>query len=241
METPLEIENELSKFRTFYNPKQPMNYPIRYYLILSFLFIFLADNSLSAQKTDWGSWIDLSAIKKLRATTLSLNGEFYTKQNIREIDRISIGLEGNHAITSFAGVGVGYLLMNSHKNENYELRNRFYTHLILKWQLANFSFSHQERFQLTQFPHSKAKSEYYWRNHLKIEFNPSDWCIKPFMIVESFFRLGKPISTGFDEGRYSLGISRQITKIQRIKLYGLLSSSSSENNYITGLTYDFSF
>ena len=58
-----------------------------------FLGIVLAANAREPKETDFGVWNDLSVMKRIRANSIGLFGEFYTNDNSRSIDRMSIGVK----------------------------------------------------------------------------------------------------------------------------------------------------
>lgn len=211
---------------------------LRCFLLFT-LFLCLSDSSMvAAQENDWGTWLDISSSREFRIANLSLNGEFYTKENNHKIDKFSLGLEGNRRITPFVSAGLGYLFMNIHHDNHFDPRNRVYTHLILMKHLANFKISTRQRMQVTLFRRSEANNEYYWRNLLKIEYGLDNWIVKPVASAESFFRVGNSLGNGFDEVRYLIGANVQLAARHELKIYSLLSSSSSNKMFITGVSYE---
>ena len=79
---------------------------------LVFLLLVILCGNVSAQDDDFGLWLDAFANKKIQSSEFSLYGEFFTRNNNRSIDRVSIGLEGDRSVFKFMKIGLGYLLMN---------------------------------------------------------------------------------------------------------------------------------
>lgn len=208
-------------------------------LVLIFLFAF---NKLYAQSNDLGVWIDLLASKKIKSGSLALNGEFYTKDNSKTIDRISIGFEGNYPVTSFMTFNAGYLLMNYNMTDYREIRNRFFSTLAVKWRLSDFVFSHRERIQLTRkpLPGANVKNDLYWRNRFRVEYKKPEWKVTPTATIESFYSFGNSGTKTVDELRYSLAVKYSLSQNQDICLYGLWSELVYKDFYVFGVEYEIS-
>ncbi|MBL7965555.1 MAG: DUF2490 domain-containing protein [Prolixibacteraceae bacterium] len=207
--------------------------------ILIFIFVF---NKLFAQSDDFGVWIDLSASKKIKSTDLTLYGEYYTKNNSQTIERTSIGFGACFPIISFMKVDAGYLLLNYNMTDYFEIRNRFFTSLAIKWELQDFVFSLRERIQLTTNSQSgfDVANVVYWRNRFRAEYKNPIWKVYPLATIESFHYIGSISTNTFDEFRYSLAAKYSFTKNQDIMLYGLWSDAVSRNFYVIGLEYEIS-
>jgi len=217
-----------------------MNYKVKLFVIV---FLAVCDiSNLYAQNDDWGTWIDLSASKAIRSASLTLNGEFYTQNNNRDIERTSIGIDGNLPINSIMTFNAGYLLMNYNMSGYHEIRNRFFSTISLKWRLSDFVINHRERIQLTRKPGSGegAINSMYWRNRLRVVYGENKWKVKPSATIESFYSLGNQGTKQFDEFRYSLALSYCQLKNQDIRLYGLWSDAVHKNFYVIGLEYEIS-
>ncbi len=212
--------------------------------VLIFLFTLLATGKGSAQENDLGTWIDVTAMHKIRSMSFGLMGEFYTKDRNQSVERASIGLKGDYALTPSLNCGFGYLLMNYYKTGYNELRNRFYLQSELGWHLSKFAFSMRERMQVTFYPETMASSKdtySYWRNRIKVEYNNGSWKLVPVVDVESFLLVGKGSRNRFDEFRYSAGVNYKLTRNQKVKLYGLLADTQKVNLFVLGVGYDLKF
>ncbi|WP_119438373.1 DUF2490 domain-containing protein [Maribellus luteus] len=208
--------------------------------VFIFLVLTILSCNASAQDDDFGLWLEAFANKKYSSSEFSLYSEFYTYNNNRSIDRISIGLEGDRDVFSFMKAGVGYLLMNKNKTEDYELRHRFYANVKFKWEVFNLRFSLRERYQLTRYPgHNLESPEYlnYWRNKMKISYEIPSCKVKPVIGVETFILTNKQVSDRLDEIRYSLSALYPLTDSTDIELYGLVAQMHDLNQYIIGVSY----
>ena len=208
--------------------------------VFIFLVLTILSCNASAQDDDFGLWLDAFANKKYSSSEFSLYSEFYTYNNNRSIDRVSIGLEGDRDVFSFMKAGVGYLLMNKNKTGNYELRHRFYTNVKFKWEVFNLRFSLRERYQVTRYPGNNLESpEYlnYWRNKMKISYEIPSCKVKPVIGIETFVLLNKTDSKRMDEVRYSVSALYPLTGTSNVEFYALLAQMPDLNQYILGLTY----
>ena len=206
------------------------------------LFLLLVFDQLHAQSIDSGIWIDFSATRKIKSASVSLDGEFYTKDNSQKIDRNSIGLEGNYPVTSFLQVDAGYLLMNYTIKDYHEIRNRFFTAFEIEWHLSEFVFNHRERIQLTRKPLPGAAmiNDLYWRNRFRMDYKKPAWRVNPSATIELFYSFGESGTKTIDELRYSIAAVYNLTQHQEIRVYGLWSDSVVRNLYVFGIEYEIS-
>lgn len=208
--------------------------------VFKFLVLIILSCNASAQDDDFGLWLEAFANKKYSSSEFSLYSEFYTDNNNRSIDRVSIGLEGDHNVFSFMKAGGGYLLMNKNKTEDYELRHRFYANVKFKWEVFNLRFSLREGYQLTRYPgHNLESPEYlnYWRNKMKISYEIPSCKVKPVIGIETFVLLNKTDSRRMDEVRYSVSALYQVSGTSYVEFYALLAQMPDLNQYVLGVTY----
>lgn len=208
--------------------------------IVVFVLIVIVSSRVFAQSDDFGVWIDAAAKKKIASSELMLCSEFYTLNNSRSIDRISIGMEGNRNLIPSLSIGAGYLMMNKNKTDHYEIRHRIYTNVKYNCSISNLSFSFRERLQVTKYPENVlATSKYlnYWRNRVRISYNIAESRIHPLVGVETFVLLNGDVSDRLDEVRYNLSAIYQLTKSTELELYGLLAKMRDLNQYIFGIAY----
>lgn len=209
-------------------------------MLLMILLCVLGSNNLFAKDNDFASWIDASATKSWRSTTLGFMGEFYTRENSSTLERTSLGLKGEYTLAKWLYAGGGYLLMNYKRPGYMELRNRFYFQLEPVWRIAKFEVSLRERVQVTLFPETRTNAEdsYYWRNRLEAIYTRNNKKLEPTLSLESFYFLRQTENNHLDELRLSLGAYFHISKTQTIKCYGLFSDGNIQNRFVLGLNYE---
>lgn len=208
--------------------------------IIAFVLLVIVCTRIFAQSDDFGMWIDAAAKKKIASSELIVCSEFYTNNDFRSIDRVSIGVEGSRNFFSKLNIGAGYLLMNKNKSDNYELRHRFYATAKASWQLAQLNFSFRERFQSTMYPTNvlaSSKSLNYWRNRIRISYEKDSWLIQPVFGVETFVLLNRSVSNRLDEVRYNLSALYRISESTELEFYALLARMPKLNQYILGIAY----
>lgn len=207
---------------------------------VTLIFLLLIVLKGFSQENDWGSWMDVDVMRKINSASFGLMGEFYTKNQLQSIERMSIGAKGEYAFTPAVSCGAGYLLMNYFKTGYHEYRNRLYAQTEYKKNISRLTFGLRERMQFTFYPETKdhlSETCAYWRNRFKIEYKNSQWKIEPVADIETFYLTGKSNQNGFDETRYSAGINIKVSGIQKLKVYGLLSDTHAEHFYVIGLDY----
>jgi hypothetical protein len=207
---------------------------------LVLLGIALAANARVPKDTDFGVWNDLSVMKKIQSNSLGLFGAFYTNDNSRSIDRISIGVKGERPVNHWLNAGVGYALMNFvHPGYN-ELRDRFYIQAEPFWHLSKFIFSFRQRMQLTLYPHSQtnASNTFHWRNRLEVCYRNPTLKMEPLADVESWYLFGNHNDNHFAEFRFILGANYHLTQYQKVKFYGMLTDGTILNRFILGISYE---
>jgi len=207
---------------------------------LLLLGIALAANAREPKKSDFGVWNDLSVMKKIRSTSLGLFEEFYTKENSRSIDKMSIGVKGDYSVAHWLKAGAGYALMNFvHPGYN-ELRDRFYVQAEPFWHLSKFIFSFRQRMQLILYPQTQtnASNTFHWRNRLEVSYRNPSLNVEPLADIESWCLFGNSIATHFTEFRFILGANYHLTKYQKVKCYGMLTDGTILNRFILGISYE---
>lgn len=131
------------------------------------LLALLAFAPLSAQVSDepGGIWTAISAEKDLsKKLTLGSELELRTLDFTSDIERFSIGLSLDYAITKQLKAGIGYDYLNVHDSYDWGIspvtgidsvrtwmqpRHRFYGQLAWKKKIGDFSISFRERAQVT--------------------------------------------------------------------------------------------
>lgn len=210
-------------------------------ILLLLLFSLAGLRKATAKSDDFCVWNDINAIKKFRTSSISVFSEFFTKQNSSIIDRLSIGLKGDHAIKPWLSGGAGFSLLNFNRITYHENVDRFYLQLEPNWHLANFFFSFRERMQITLYPQTRTNAEttFYWRNRLEVMLKRAKKKLEPLVDVETFYLCKDLDLSLFNEVRITLGANYYLAKNQKFKLYGMMTDSKILNRYILGLSYEF--
>lgn len=205
------------------------------------LFILVLAYQLSlAQETDFGTWLDASAIKKYALANVTFYSELLTNNNNNSIDRLGLGVGVSKEITHSLELGIAYLFMNKNKTVEYEQRHRFYSQTQLSKEIEKIKFSLRERLQVTSYPKNDlTECNYiaYWRNRLKISYLIAGSRFSPLIGVETFFRLNKTSSERLDEVRYNLSTLCSLSNTSNIELYALLSRMTDFEQFVMGISY----
>ena len=210
-------------------------------ILLILLFNLAGLQKSSAKSNDFCVWNDVNLIKKFRTSSIGVIGEFFTKQNSSIVDRLSIGLKGDHAFKPWLSGGVGCSLLNFNRITYHENVDRFYFQLEPNLHLANFFFYFRERMQITLYPqtHTNAETTYYWRNRMEMIYKRTKKKVEPLLDVETFY-LCKDLDINLlNEVRITLGANCYLTRNQKLKMYGMLTDGQVLNRYIMGFSYEF--
>jgi hypothetical protein len=208
--------------------------------IFAFVLLIIVSSRLLAQNNDFGLWIDAAAKKKIASTDLILCSEFYTHNDNRSIDRVSIGMEGGRNLFSTVNISAGYLMMNNNKTDHYELSHRMHTSAKFNCKISKLTFSFRQRLQVTRYPEKVlGSSKYlnYWRNRIRVSYIIAESRTQPVIGIETFVLLNRFVSDRLDEVRYNLSAIYQLSSSTELEFYGLLSKTSDLNQYIFGIAY----
>lgn len=210
-------------------------------ILLIFLINLSGLKRSEAKSDDFCVWNDINAIKKFRTSSVGMTGEFFTKQNSSIVDRLSIGIKGEHAFKPWLSGGVGFSLLNFNRITYHENVDRFYFQMEPNWHVANFFFSFRERMQITLYPQTRtnASTTFYWRNRLEVMLKRAKKKVEPLLDIETFYLCKDLDPNLFTELRITLGANYYLAKNQRFKMYTMMTDSQVLNRYILGLSYEF--
>lgn len=212
-------------------------------LTLLFLLLFSGKLTSYAKEKDSGIWLDFAAVKKIQKLSLGVVGEFYTRANSTSIDRISVGFKGEYRILHWLNGGAGITWMNFKLPGFVERRQRFYFQVEPYWKYSDFTFFLRERLQCTLYPESNTNypSVYYWRNRFEIVYRRQNSRFEPLASIESLYHLQKVETKHFDEFRLILGANYHFAIHQKVKCYGMMTSSATLNRFLLGISYEVMF
>ncbi|HOS46163.1 MAG TPA: DUF2490 domain-containing protein [Paludibacter sp.] len=226
--------------------------------LVSLLFFISISIPLSnAQEAhSFGVWANVAVDKKInKKWSVEADAELRTISYVRLINRASIGVATDYKITKDWKAYLGYQLYNTLDAEynNYQLRNRFTAGTAYDLDIGNFTFTLRERIQYTlkdrknrmtdatTDDYRRFKSDWAWRNRLKVDFSlpKSPW--KPAISAETFFSLN---DYNFYKFRYILSLKYKISKQHAVEVFGVINTSPDDDDgygkYILGAGYSFS-
>jgi hypothetical protein len=223
------------------------------------LLVLLFPLSVLAQINDYGVWTTIGADKDVGKWNFATEAELRTNDNSTEVNRWSMKLEASYSILKQLKVGAGYEFIYFHdlKYWDFQPRNRFYFNVQGKYKFANFIFTLRERAQVTAKDESdriksngkidtyRVNPAWVWRNRLKLAYNIPHFPVTPSFSFETFYSLNDPDGNDFNDLRYTLAFTYNLTKHHELELYGLIDREINVNNrvqtYVLGLSYHYSF
>jgi hypothetical protein len=232
-----------------------MNY--RIIILLFFFQSFLI--FIDAQTKNFGFWTSIGIEKELGKWDLSGNVELRLSDGFSEISRSSFQVDAAYNIIKQIKLGAGYEFILFHDLEyfDYQPRQRYFAYFQGKQKFGNFTFYLRERFQRTikderdrlletgYYDAYKINPEWAWRSRLKVAYNIPKIPLTPSFSFESFYQLNNPDGNQFDKLRYTLSLGYNLTKHHKLEIYELIDQKvnvkTSDNRFITGLSYAFSF
>lgn len=153
-------------------------------LICILCSLFALTTMTRAQSSDFGTWYELGAEKKLsKKWSLGVEGEFRTRNNSRTADRWSAGLNAEYKIIRGLKASAGYALLYDNNQEELDLksdglrpnkwtpsywgmRHRFNVSLTGNIDWGRLNVSLRERWQYTYRPEAEGK---------KYDFDDEAW------------------------------------------------------------------
>lgn len=227
--------------------------------LITLIFLFLVLEQANAQNNDFGSWLSVGAKKKLGKWDVDATGELRLKDNVSQIDRMSLQFEVSYRIVKQLKAGLGYTFIcyNDSEYNDFQPRQRYMLFLQGKQKLGDFTFSIREKIQRTikdesdrikengNYDNYKINPEWIWRSRLTVEYNIPRFPINPAFSFESFYQLNNPEGNRFDKLRYALSLCYKPGKHHEFEIYGLIDQKINVENiyikYILGVGYVFSF
>lgn len=228
--------------------------------------------SVAAQEdNDFGIWISANAKKKInRKWGVCAEAELRTVNGFGDINRWSVGLQGDYNIARFLKADVGYTLLENYNmsaltstgksivDDYWLLRHRVYASLTGKFGFGNFSVSLRERYQLThngemsvakykiksgtfnQYKTIEAKTRHILRSRIELSYDINGF-VKPFVSYELHH-----FTNGFRlvKSRLAIGSEIRLTKKQTFEVaykYNNPRDEDETNSHILSLGYKFRF
>lgn len=145
------------------------------------LFLAALLAATAAHADDFGLWPELGAEKKLGNFSVEAGTGLRLNHNVGEVSRFDIGLGVNYKLCDYVKLGVGYQYIDDHKARRQEehfnksgefngynvehnywrSKHRFYVQATGKVEVARFTFSLRERYQLTRYMKTDVTEDKY--------------------------------------------------------------------------------
>lgn len=212
-----------------------------------------------SQINEFGLWVLLGIEKNINKWRVEANGNIRSKDDSKQLDRLSLEIEGSYSICKAIKIGTSYEYIHFHdtKFSDFQPRNRFSGFIKGKHKFGRFSFILTEQIQLTTKDESdRIKSNgtintyrinpaLTWRNKLKISYNIRNCSITPTFAIESYYSLNNPEGNAFYKMRYTIDLSYRLNKKQSLRMFNLIDKEMNINNpsgiYIIGIGYNYAF
>ena len=206
--------------------------------ITAIVFMFFV-SIISAQTTDYGTWLSFEVSKKLAPRlALEFEEELRLVDNFRAIDRLSTTVGGSYNLSKNIKAGAAYAWLYKHNIEDdyYENRHRVYAFAQGKARVGRFSFTLRERFQSTWFDKAynpKYTPKLYLRSRLKIDYKIKDAKIEPYAMAEMHYQLNNPKGNQIDNMRYTLGTEFPLSKNLNMSTYLRMNQDVNKKKPVT--------
>jgi len=224
-----------------------------------------------ARGDDFGSWLGVSAEKKLsKKWSVGLETEYRLRNSLKTTDRWSVGVGADYKILKQLKVSANYkfLMLNNRESINtskgkwtpsyWGPRHRVDVSLTGNIDVGRFNFSLRERWQYTYRPETKSrtydagsqdwdavkgKGKNVLRSRAQVEYNIPRCKVDPFASAECFLD-----DSGFYKGRYMVGAEWKITKQHSLDFSYIYQSikdnedfDSDPDMHIVSVAYKFKF
>lgn len=137
--------------------------------------------AVSAQADDFGLWPELGIEKKLGNFSVEAGTGFRFNHDVGQFSRFDVGIGGNYKLCDYVKIGVGYQYIDDHKalaadehvnksgvvngynveHSFWRSKHRVYLQTTAKYEVARFTFSLRERYQLTRYAEADVTEDKY--------------------------------------------------------------------------------
>lgn len=223
--------------------------------LLSFL-LFPVHTTAQSQTADWGAMYGIAFTKKVTSKlSLSLEGEYRTRNHLRSTERFETTLDASYKLMSFLKVGAAYTLINydspTNKYRDWEVRHRWSAYLTASHQVGRLKISLREKYQQTYrmgVPASENDSSYNvetesWdqsikeranpkkvlRSRLAFSYNIRKCKFEPYASIELSHLLNDPYDNGLSRVRYTVGTEYKLNKKNVVSVYYRFNNEKEKN------------
>jgi hypothetical protein len=220
---------------------------------LNFLFLILLGGfSLGAfaQENDFQVWTDFTLNKELnKKWDVSFEQNLRAGNNVSQLSKAYSNLSAGYDAANFLKLSVLYRFVLRNKTDYFAKGHSFAFDATLKHKFSRVKLTMRNRFMLKYSEILSSDNgkipERYYRTKLSMAYNIRKFPLSPSLAVESFLLIPKGDPATFDAFRALFGLGYSISKHQEIDAYWLnewgLNAESGSNNFVLGLSYNYSF
>ncbi|MCI1683872.1 MAG: DUF2490 domain-containing protein [Bacteroides sp.] len=240
--------------------------------ILMLVSLLSLVTNIYAQDDDWGIWTSVEARKKIfPGFDASLEGEFRTRDGMKNVDRWSGGIEVAYRFFAGLKADAGYTYINSRqpgettKKLNYipaywSPRHRLHLSLTGKMELRRFELSLREQYQYTyrtslsvpkydgddgsrkEDEEISGKCKNVLRSRIQLDWNIRKSKFSPYASCEFYHSLTD--DWVLDKTRWTAGTNYNINKQHSLDLfyrYQNHADDDEQNGHVFGIGYTYKF
>jgi len=212
------------------------------FILIVFIFLFFTTAATSLARDDWQNW-DVLSFKK------NINEKMYLKLSLHNRIRDDMseyffgGIQIGPAfkINKYLEISPSYFFIKNKNKGHFDQENRWLLDINLKWEVSNFKIIHRNRIEYRDLP---SLNRWRYRDNIKIGLPVKcrNLSLMPYLSEEIFYEERKD---EWNQNRFSVGVSMDITRSINFDIYYLLRSDRSgadwdESNVLgTTLTYSF--
>ena len=228
--------------------------------VLYLLALLMLPLASAAQSDDFGVWTSVGVEKKInKKVSVGLEAELRTRDDVSELDRWSVGLDGQYKITKWLKVSAGYSLLNDNNRkityketngmpnklaEYWGVRHRFNVSLTGSRKFGNLQVSLRERWQYTYRP-SKTIDQRWDYDDEEFDNKPKTYNARGKNVLRSRLQLSYDIpnchvepyasaeafnSWSVEKMRYTAGADWKISKKHAVGIYYLYQSVHDDDD-----------
>lgn len=228
--------------------------------VLYLLALLMLPLASAAQSDDFGVWTSVGVEKKInKKVSVGLEAELRTRDDVSELDRWSVGLDGQYKITKWLKVSAGYSLLNDNNRkityketngrpnklaEYWGVRHRFNVSLTGSRKFGNLQVSLRERWQYTYRP-SKTIDQRWDFDDEEFDNKPKTYNARGKNVLRSRLQLSYDIPNchvepyvsaeafnawSVEKMRYTAGADWKISKKHAVGIYYLYQSVHDDDD-----------
>ena len=228
--------------------------------VLYLLALLMLPLASAAQSDDFGVWTSVGVEKKInKKVSVGLEAELRTRDDVSELDRWSVGLDGQYKITKWLKVSAGYSLLNDNNRkityketngrpnklaEYWGVRHRFNVSLTGSRKFGNLQVSLRERWQYTYRP-SKTIDQRWDFDDEEFDNKPKTYNARGKNVLRSRLQMSYDIPNSHVEPyvsaeafnawsvekmRYTAGADWKISKKHAVGIYYLYQSVHDDDD-----------